>query len=158
MIKLTLFLSTFLGFVNVVFAQTSQPTAQAIAASPQQAWWQALLVGFIDVAIAFFVPVLSYLAYKLLNKWSIKADLESLEAIANKAVDFANTKAKTALGDNLPKQEAAKRLAQAFEIGDKLIKQYKLDKKASDKLKDLIEDLFDTKEEKLKEKSEELKK
>ena len=111
---------------------------EAATTAETQAWWQGILVLVIQFVAAVATPVLSMLLIMGLRKWNIKLEQDKVEWALGKAVGYGEQAAKKALKDGKPLEGPAV-MKIAVEQGDKLLKQYKVDKKVIAYLEDLIE-------------------
>lgn len=128
--------------LGIVVAEIVLLTSTIVYASDQvvqQQWWQMLLQYGLETVVAVVVPVLSYLVFKLLNKWHININLDAIDKVVTQGIGYAEQKAANALKVGSPLSSSAEKMKIAVEISNELINKFGLKKMAEDELKKIIE-------------------
>lgn len=104
-----------------------------VPAAPEesQKWWQGLLVTVIEASVAILLPILSILLMGLIRKWNLKIDQDKVDWVLNKAIGYAEQKAKVALNEGEP-MEGPEIARIAIDQAEFLLKKYKAAAKLGD--------------------------
>jgi len=127
--------------VLVVLTHPAVAAAAEVAtrAAGEQAWWQALLVHVVEVAVAILTPVLGLLAVAIARRFKIKLEQEEVDRLAVKAMAYAEQKAKHALKAEAKKTSGAEKMDMALGFARSVARNHGLSEKATSKMRDVIE-------------------